>query len=276
MRGGWGRRGLLWSLAAALCAGGASAAAPAIGTSPRAMSPNPTERSLGARLQETALGSYAADAMRFGAGTDIAIGCGGQLACSLPGGAITAEDARRVFAGDMELVSAELTCPQLFALLEYGVGEARIDESERLDPASGSDWFPQISGFSFTFDVSQAPGRRVRQVTLEGGEPLRREDSRTLTAALPRALLDGAPCCAGLEGRPAGRQDELLAAHIAAQGTVVIPAEGRITMVGSTEDTLYERLRIEPLLPYLLLVTVLFRLTWRRRRSGRERTPRER
>lgn len=264
------RQVLLWGLAAGLCISGTSASAPSIGESPRAMSPNPTRQSLGAQLQETALGSYAADAVRAGTGTDIAILCGGQLSRSLPGGAVTAQDAEQVFSGDGEVVTVELTCQQLFDLLEFGVGSARIDDAERVDRGSGSEWFPQVSGFSFSFDISQLSGRRIRQVTLDSGEALHRTDPHVLTAALPRALLDAAPCCAGLEGRPAGEPGRLLCAHITAQGTVSIPALGRITMVGSAENTLYEHFQIGTLLPYILLVAVLLRLAWRKRRNTKK------
>ena len=134
-----------------------------IGSSTGAMSPRVTVRSYGARLQETALGCYVADAMRAGAGTDIAVECGGHLVNSLPGGSLTMEDAEAVFAGDLEVAAVEITAGQLFDLLEYAVGNAEIDEAERLDPESASDRFPQISGFSFEFDVSQLAGRRIRQ-----------------------------------------------------------------------------------------------------------------
>lgn len=262
-----------WALcglaAAALCVGGASAVGPAIGEAPRAMSPNRTEQSYGARLQETALGSYAADGMRQAAGTDIAVECGGHFVNSLPGGPITEEDACRVFAGDVKVVVVELTCAQLFDLLEYGVGMARIDGAERLDAGSGSDCFPQISGFSFEFDVSQLPGQRLRRVEMDGGIVLHREDGRVLAAALPEDLLDGAlgyTGLAGVEGSLVGGQRELLAAHIVYQGQVSIPSGGRITMVGSSDATLYDSLRIGTLLPYILLVVILFRLLWRGRR----------
>ena len=259
--GGW-RRGVLCGLAvAALCTGGAAADGAALGSSPRAMSPNPTEQSYGTRLQETALGSYAADGMRLAAGTDIAIECGGHLVNPLPGGPITEADVRQVFAGDVEIVAVELSCAQLFDLLEYGVGTAQIDEAERLNKSSGSDCFPQISGFSFEFDVSQLPGRRLRRVELEGGGGLP-------TASLLEDLLDGSLGYAGLsgvEGRLVGRQRELLTAHIAAQGQVAVPKGGRITMVGASDATLYDTLQIGVLLPYILLAVVLVRLLWRRR-----------
>lgn len=259
-------RCVLGGLSAALCL--VQTASAAVGESPRAMSPNPTSQSYGARLEETALGSFVADGMRESAGTDIAIECGGHLVNSLPGGAITEEDVRRVFAGDVEILRVELTCPQLFDLLEFAVGAARIDGAERLDAASGGDCFPQISGFSLEFDVSQLPGRRVRRVELDGAGPIRREEGRTLTAALPRDLLDGTLGYRGLEalaGSPVGRQGELLVRYVRAQGRVDIPAGGRIAMVGSSDGTLYESLSLGTLLPYLLLAAALLRLLWRRR-----------
>lgn len=266
------RRALCAMAAALLCTGTAYAAAPAIGNSPRAMSPNPTRQSYGARFQETALGSYVADGMRLAAGTDIAIECGGHLENSLPGGDIAEEDVRRVFAGDVEIVAVELTCRQLFDLLEYGVGSAQIDEAEQLDLSSGSDCFPQISGFSFEFDVSQLPGRRLRRVELDQGGEISREDERLITAAIPEDLRSGTLGYAGLmdaEGRIVDRQRSLLASHIADQGQVSIPADGRIIMVGAADNTLYNSLQIGTLLPYILLIAVLFRLAWRKTRRKR-------
>ena len=265
-------RALCALAAALLCTGTAYAAAPVIGSSPRAMSPNPTQQSCGARFQETALGSYVADGMRLAAGTDIAIECGGHLVSSLPGGKITEEDVRRVFAGDVEVVAVELTCRQLFDLLEYGVGAAQIDEAEQLDLSSGSDCFPQISGFTFEFDVSQLPGQRLRRVELDQGGEISREDERLITAAIPEDLLSGALGYAGLTGvggRTVNRQGALLASHIAGQGQVSIPTGGRITMVGTADNTLYNTFQIGTQLPYILLIAVLFRLAWRKTRRKR-------
>ena len=234
-----------------------------IGSSTGAMSPRVTVRSYGARLQETALGCYVADAMRAGAGTDIAVECGGHLVNSLPGGSLTMEDAEAVFAGDLEVAAVEITAGQLFDLLEYAVGNAEIDEAERLDPESASDRFPQISGFSFEFDVSQLAGRRIRQVRMADGTELRREDGGKITAALPVDMLDGSLGFSMLDGlscRTVGRQSQLLAAHIRSQGTVEIPATGRISMIGSVEKTLYESLHLGTILPYVILVILLFRL----------------
>ena len=44
--------------------------------------------------------------------------------------------------------------------MEQAVSGTAIDAAERIDPARGSDAFPQTSGFSFTYDISQVLGRR--------------------------------------------------------------------------------------------------------------------
>lgn len=253
-----------------LCLTEVWAESPAIGTSERAMSPKMTAQSYGARLEETALGNYIADGMRLAGGADIAIECGGHLVKSLPGGTLTEADACAVFSGDLEIAVIELTPDLLFDLLEYAVGEPQIDESERLDRDTGSDRFPQISGFSFEFDVSQLPGRRLRQVKLADGTELSRGDQLTLEAAVPMDMLDGTLgffMLEGLDYRTIGSQLELLIRHIREEGQVTIPETGRITMVGSAEDTLYESLHIGYFLPYILLLVILFRLIWRKRKK---------
>ena len=264
----WDRRG--WSaltglLLLACCVGSAQAAGmdAVIGISPGAMSPRATVRSYGARLQETALGAYVADSMRAGSGTEIAIECGGHLVDSLPGGSLTRADAKEVFAEDLQVAVVEVTAGQLFDLLEYAVGSAGLDEAERLDEETGSDCFPQISGFSFEFDVSQLAGRRLRWVMLDDGTVLRREDTRGLTAALPMDMLDGTLGFSMLDGmsyRTVGTQSQLLIEYIQGQGTVEILSTGRISMLGSADQTLYETLHVQGFLPYVILLILLFRI----------------
>ena len=236
------------------------------------MSPRATSRSYGARLQETALGNFVADGMRSRAGTDIAIECGGHLVKALPGGSITEEDVRAVFAGDVELAAAELTAAQLFDLLEYAVSFAQITESEELDGDTGFDGFPQISGFSFAFDVSQKAGKRVRGVTLADGTALSRESDRRVTAVLPVDMLDGTLGFSMLEGLPyevVGRQRETLVEYVSAQGEIVIPDTGRVTMLGAAGETLYQTWKVGTWLPYVILLILLVRLPWRGRRRRR-------
>jgi len=253
-----------------LCSGTAWGAEDILGESPGAMSPNMTRRSLGARLEETALGDYVADALRLGSGADLAIECGGHLVRSLPGGTLTEAEVRGVFAQDLEVIVAELTAEQLFRTLEYAVGPLRLDEAEGLDRDSAADCFPQISGFSFEFDVSQLPGRRVRRVVLADGQELDPEDQGIWTVAMPEDMADGSlgfPLAEEAICRRVGRQWELLADHVRGQGSVVIPRTGRIVMVGSAEDTLYEMLGLRELLPYILVVVLLFRFLMGRRKK---------
>lgn len=259
-------------LAACLLRAPAAAASGAavIGSSTRAMSPNRTTQSYGARVEETALGNYVADAFRQAAGADIAIECGGHLVKSLPGGDLTAADAAAVFDRDRMVVTVELTAGQLFALLEHGVGTLDIDEAEQLDPESGFDGFPQVSGFSFVYDVSQKPGRRVRSVTLDGGAALSAGETRTLTAALPADMLDGSLGFSMLEGlpaRPVGLQSELLSSLIAGQQEVSIPETSRAVVLGTAEHTLFEALHARFWLPYLILIILVIRLPMQRHRA---------
>ena len=90
----------------------------------------------------------------------MAIACGGHLGNSLPGGTITLADVYQVFAVDGQVVSVTITAGELYHLMEQAVSGTAIDAAERIDPARGSDAFPQTSGFSFTYDISQVLGRR--------------------------------------------------------------------------------------------------------------------
>lgn len=257
------RRLFCWMLAAVLCTAAASASAPVLGSSSRAMSPNATAQSYGARLQETALGCYAADSLCAGSGAQLAILCGGQLVQSLPGGPITMEDVQAVFSQEQQVLVVEIQAGTLYQALEHGVSQAALGEDELLDPASGSDSFPQISGFSFTFDVSQLSGRRVREVVLADGSALDRKSDRRLTLAVTEDMLDGSlgySMLTGLSGTPAGTQVQLLAAYIQAQGQITVPDTGRISMLGSAGQTLYQQLHLGVLLPYVILILLLLRL----------------
>lgn len=241
-----------------------------IGTSARAMSPNATSQSLGARLEETALGSYVADAFRLGAGADIAVLPGALLAHSLPGGDLTEEDAAAVFADAQTVFTVELTEGQLFDLLEEGVGDLVLSEAERLAPESASDRFLQLSGISVTFDASQRPGGRVRSIEADDGTGFSRAGTRKLTVALPGTMLDGSLGYAWLAEKdavPVGSASELLCSHISSQGQVEIPELGRYVRLGTSDQTLYEQLHVSSWLPLLIVAIVVVRLSFQRHRA---------
>lgn len=258
----------LFLLPAAYAADGAEGV---LGTSARSMSPKQTAQSYGARLQETALGNLAADGMREASGARIAIACGGNLVKALGGGAITREDVRAVFAEDERIGVVEMTADCLFDVLEEAVGQVRIDEREWLDADSGFDGFPQISGFSFTYDASQLAGRRVRTVRLDDGTALSRGSEQLLTAALPESMTDGTLGFSMLKGLPvrySGTQAQALADHIGALGEVTPPKTGRITVLGTAERTIYSTFHVGSVLPYVIILILLIRLPGLR---GRER-----
>ena len=242
-----------------------------LGTSTRSMSPKQTSQSYGARLQETALGNLVADGMRAQSGAQIAIACGGNLVKALGGGEITREDVQAVFAADERIGVVEMTADCLFDVLEEAVGQVRIDEREWLDADSGFDGFPQISGFSFTYDASQLAGNRVRTVRLDDGTALSRDAERLLTVALPESMTEGTLGFSMLRELPvrySGTQAQALADHISALGEVTPPKTGRITVLGTTERTIYSALHVGSFLPYLIILILLIRLPGQR---GRER-----
>ncbi|WP_191398143.1 5'-nucleotidase C-terminal domain-containing protein [Flavonifractor sp. An306] len=261
---------LCWMLVCFLPLSAAGAASPVLGSSTGAMSPNRTTQSYGAQLQETALGCYVADSLRAGTGAQLSIICGGLLVQSLPGGTITSDDVKAVFQQDQPVLVVTIQAEALFQLLEQAVSYAQLGEDELLDPDSSAEQFPQISGFSFVFDVSQLPGRRVREITLEDGSPLERTDTRSFTLAVPRNMTDGTlgfSVLEGAAGTAAGTLSELLSSYVQGQGQVIIPETGRITMLGSAGQTLFEQFHMGAQLPYVLLLILLIRLPWRRRRQ---------
>lgn len=248
-----------------------SAAGEVLGTGVRSMSPRKTSQSYGARLQETALGNLTADGMREAGGACIAIACGGNLVGTLEGGAITLEDVRAVFARDERIGVVEITADCLFDVLEEAVGQIRIDEQERLDADSGFDGFPQISGFSFTYDASQIAGCRVRTVRLDDETVLTRDSQQLLTAVLPESMTDGTLGFSMLTGcsvQYCGTQVQALADHISVLGEITPPETGRITVLGTVERTIYNTFHVGSILPYAIILILLIRLPGMR---GRER-----
>lgn len=255
-------------LPAAYAAEGAEAV---LGTSVRSMSPKQTAQSYGARLEETALGNLVADGMRAASGAQIAIACGGNLVKALEGGQITREGVRAVFAADERIGVVEMTADCLFDVLEEAVGYVQIDEREYLDTNSGFDGFPQISGFSFTYDASQLTGHRVRAVCLDDGTALSRGADGLLTVALPESMTEGSLGFSMLMELPvqySGTQAQGLVDYISALGEVTPPKTGRITMLGTMERTIYDTFHVGSFLPYVIILILLIRLPGLR---GRER-----
>lgn len=107
---------------------------------------------------QTALGSWAADAVKAQTGADIALLSGASIGETLPAGDLTRQAVLDAFPGETGLLRATMTGAQVKALLEQAV-EAYPEKSER---------FVQVSGLSFSIDPAQQAGSRVHDVKVAG------------------------------------------------------------------------------------------------------------
>lgn len=116
------------------------------------------------RAMECAMGNLVADAMldRVAAqGIQVAIQNGGGLRATIDSGEITMGEVFTVLPFQNTLATFELSGAGIVAALENGVSQV----------ADGAGRFPQVSGMSYTFDLTQEPGSRISDVMV-GGEPL--------------------------------------------------------------------------------------------------------
>jgi 5'-nucleotidase len=128
------------------------------------------------RTKETNIGNFIADAYRDAAGADLAIVNGGSIRADLTynPGVLTKRDVLSMLPFNNPIVKVELSGKTLRAVLEHGVARSGVGE----DSEPGR--FPQVSGLSFTFDVSRPAGSRVTQI-LVAGVPL--DESKNYTVA---------------------------------------------------------------------------------------------
>ncbi|MEM6409226.1 MAG: 5'-nucleotidase C-terminal domain-containing protein [Pseudomonadota bacterium] len=116
------------------------------------------------RSQECAMGNLVADAMLdrvADQGVQIAIQNGGGLRASIDAGEVTMGEVLTVLPFQNTLATFEVTGEAIVAALENGVGQ--VEE--------GAGRFPQVSGMSFTVDLSKPAGERVMEVMV-GGAPI--------------------------------------------------------------------------------------------------------
>lgn len=113
------------------------------------------------RAMECAMGNLVADAMldRVAAqGIDVAIQNGGGLRATIDAGEITMGEVFTVLPFQNTLATFQLTGAGIVEALENGVSQV----------ADGAGRFPQVSGMTYTFDLSQEPGSRISNVTIAG------------------------------------------------------------------------------------------------------------
>jgi len=149
-----------------------------------------------ARVVETNLGSFAADAYRDAAERFIeqaagmeayrglpVIGAenGGGVRASLPNGVVTKGDLINVFPLANTLIIKEITPAILYETLEVSVSSIAGQDAETgLLSGEPSGGFLQVSGVRFTYDPNAPQGEKVLEAVLEeSGTVLERTDSET-------------------------------------------------------------------------------------------------
>ncbi len=216
---------------------------------------------------ETAIGDLCADAARWASGADIAILCSGDIGGNLIGGDITYGDCSRVFYDDKSLAVVEITPAQLKDLLETGVAHMTMDEEQMIDrEASAWGGFPQISGFEFSYDVAAMVGNRVHEIRLDGVVLDLTDVTTPLKLCATADMLSG-----GWSYRDMGGGEEVgmtlseaLFYYIQEQETITPPTElQRITPRGSKDDSLWNNLKVTPLLLVIAILVFAGGRKWR-------------
>jgi 5'-nucleotidase len=194
------------------------------------------------RLGETPLGNLVADAMRERYGTQVAIVTAGELRSPLPSiyepinhslhrpspGYVQGPPFDLV-AGDISTIlpfgslvfTRQITGAQIWAFLEHSV-------ATEPGPFAG---FAQISGFRISYQLSAAPGARLRSVRLDNGDDVAADSQTTLTIAISSFAAtggDGYAVLADGPGTPEETIADVLLSHIQQHGTVTPSISGRI------------------------------------------------
>jgi 5'-nucleotidase len=196
------------------------------------------------RLMEVAIGDLIADAIRLRYSTDLGFMNGGGIRAPIPSSYLPDDmslrrtsmgyamgppydivkgDAYTVLPFGNAVITRTVTGSQLWEMLENSVSAK---------PAAAGR-FGQISGFKFTFKVSNPPGTRVQSVELDNGTPILKDNTTYSLATIDflNAGGDGYTMLADGMGVTRDLAAEVLADHIAALGTITPMTFGRITEV---------------------------------------------
>jgi len=123
------------------------------------------------RLKESNLANVIADSLIALTNADVAIQNGGGVRASIEKGEISIKDIYTVLPFDNTVVVVEATGKTIWETLEHGVSWY----------PSAAGGFLQVSGMSYTFDASKAPGERIQSITIKG-EPINLDKNYTLAA----------------------------------------------------------------------------------------------
>jgi 5'-nucleotidase len=194
--------------------------------------------SFSVRTKETNIGNFIADAYRNAANADIGFVNGGSIRADLTynPSVLTKRDVLSLLPFNNPIVKVEITGKVLREVLENGVSRT-AEESE-------SGRFPQISGMTFTFDVSKPAKSRVTEVKV-GGVAL--DDNKTYTLATSDFLVskggDDYTMFKNtkilIKAEDAQKDSDVLERAIrnSPNSTISPKLEGRITRIGQKNET---------------------------------------
>ncbi len=166
------------------------------------------------------MGDLAADAVREACGSQLALVNAGVIRGGFDQGGVTLGSILAASPFDDAVVVQTVTGAQLWAAVENGLG--------RLPEASGR--FPQISGFSSTYDAAAPEGDRVRSLTLEDGREVR-ADANRYELAVTEFNADGGDGYTVLvtpDRRPCDAFTRILVEHVRTHSPLVPAAADRI------------------------------------------------
>ena len=213
--------------------------------------------SLPSTCSESKLGCLAADAAVYAMGADLAIIPGGLVDGTLEHGAVFPSDLSRVIPEDADLTLYSVTLPQLKSLLEYGLSHLTTDDTDRIIiQASSFEDFPQVSGFTWTYDVSAPVGARVLYLSIDGTEVDLSDTSMSFTLAAPSAMLERA----GLSLHQISTGPfTLRSSMLTYLGSLDLlsPPSSRTTAIGTANYPLIDKLPITAIAAACVLIAVL-------------------
>ena len=182
----------------------------------------------GSVVRETPLGDLVADAFREATGADAALVPGSSLRASLPAGPLARRHALAVFPFGNRVATVEMSGATLRAALSRG-----LDSAGR---RSGSLF--QVSGLSYSGDLSAPDGARLGQV-LVAGAPLR--DDATYRVAVSSFVAAGGD----------GNREVAAGRRLAAPGGELLDADAlaahlaRISDGGPAASSASDRIRLD-------------------------------
>ena len=221
----------------------------------------------GTVCSDTPLGSYAADAVRLAAGTDLALLPSDLLGLNLQPGNVTGETLALSILRDEPIYLITLTPADLKDILEIASSTLSLDEEESLD-TKASHWggFLQVSGIQVIYDVPAPAGERVYEAAWADDTELDLTDDETLlTAAVPASLLDGTYGYPVLSPQgEVGMLRAIILDRIAAEGVTQAPASRRIVLYGARQNEIVDFFPPELIVVVVLIFAFFGGHKWRR------------